>query len=1067
MSAPKAPLLPIAVLASSWLCTVARAEPALFSPSVPRAPALVPGLAAEGLVRVSFDKGDEEAQFIAGLARRGLHDIVVKESRDFLERRSSHRRAPAVRYRLADALFELKRGEEAIEQYRILDGVAGFEQAAEVEYRLGELLLDEDEPAEAAKYLGECLERGTDYLVVPATYLLAEALFRSGEFANARKAYEAVLALGERGKDYAREARYGATWSAWKAEDFDATVALAEAFLKAHADDAQAGELAFLAAEAHVEQDRPADALAWYARVDSGPYEESALRGAAFAEAARGEHARSAERFGAYLAKFPRGEFAAEAALQQGVQFVRADQFREALAALSGPAAVVDAQNRYWRSVAYAGIGDHDSALTEARAGLEARPDEALAAQLRIAAGDALFELDRGEEAAALYEASGSAYALHAAAVARLNDGDAAEAARLAQTLLSGAAREPGAEYRAEALLTRAEALFRLERYDEAEPVLRTMLAEASPSEDGAPPRTKASAPLVARATSRLAWCRWYADDAAGANALFTRLAENGNASADERSEAVFMAGRTALAAGDDEGAARQFRTYIAQNAQGPFAAESLLRLARLTEGAEGAKLYERLVANHPSSELVPAALSELAERRVAAGDTTGAAEAYARLSEQHADDPLAMNARYGLGWARYQDGDHAGAAAPLWQVAGSDDAPEELRTASYELLVWVEAKNERPDRVSKAFYALVPRVDDDARILEAARVLDGALVAAEDLEGRTKLWSDAASELEEPTALASARVEQGFAALDAEKSTEAARHAMAAREVDPDSPAVAELMFFVGESFYVAGDDERAAPLYVAASEHGAPEVAERALYMAGFSELRRGGNAAAAAAFARLVERFEAGVLAPESMFLAGEAHYRDEDFDEAAEWLRRMTKSAPKHASRPKALFRLGVAEGRLENWRESVDALAELIAANPEFESLTEAELWRGRALARLDEQRAARQSLSRVIESDEGVLAAQARIELGRLAEKQNDDEGAIAEYLKVAVLYGHAEECAEALVRAGDVLARTGKDEAAKARYEEVVADYPKTEWAETAKARLASETDGDGSGDA
>ena len=1011
----------------------------------------------------TLDKGDEEAQLIAGLAKRGLHDLVVKESREFLEQRSSHRRATAVRYRLADSLFQLKRGAEAIEQYEILDGVAGFEQAAEVEYRLGELLLDADRPADAAKYLRECLGRRTEYLIVPGTYLLAEALFHSGEFADARKAYEAVLALGERGEDYAREARYGATWSAWKANDYDGTIALADSFMEAHPTDAQAGEIAFLAAEAHVEQNRPVEALAWYARVKSGPYEGSAMRGAAFAEAARGDHVGAARRFGAYLDKFPRGEFAAEAALQQGVQLVRAEKFRDALAALSSQAAVVDGQNRYWRAIAYAGINDHEAALTQARAGLEARPDETLAAQLRIAAGDALFELGRGDEAAALYEASGSAYALHAAAVARLNDGDPGEAERLAGTLLAGAAREPGAEYRAEALLTRAEALFRLERYGDAEPLLRTMLAEARPSGDGAPPRTKAPASLVARATSRLAWCRWYDDDAAGAGAIFTRLSSDQNASPEERSEAVFMAGRAALAAGDDGGAARQFGAYIAQNAGGPFAAESLLRLARLTQGAEGTKLYERLVANYGDSELIPAALSELAERRVAAGDTTGAAQAYARLSEEHATDPLAMNARYGLGWARYQDGDHAGAAAPLWQVAQADDATEDLRTAALELLVWVEVKNERPARASEAFYALTPRLDDDARILEAARVLDGALVAAKDLEARKKLWKDVAAGLEDPGTLAAARVEQGFAALDADEPDDAARFAMAAREADAKSPAVAELMFFVGEAFYGAGDDDKAAPLYIAASENGAPEVAERALYMAGFSELRRGGNESAAAAFAKLVERFEAGVLAPESMFLAGEAHYRDENFEKAAEWLRRMTKSAPRHASRPKALFRLGVAEGKLESWRKSVDALAELIASNPEFESLTEAELWRGRALSRLDEQRAARQSLSRVVDSDEGVLAAQARIELGRLAEKQNDDEGAIAEYLKVAVLYGHAEECAEALVRAGDVLARTGKDEAAKARYEETVADYPKTEWAETARERLAEDDGADG----
>ncbi|MEM9802779.1 MAG: tetratricopeptide repeat protein [Planctomycetota bacterium] len=87
--------------------------------------------------------------------------------------------------------------------------------------------------------------------------------------------------------------------------------------------------------------------------------------------------------------------------------------------------------------------------------------------------------------------------------------------------------------------------------------------------------------------------------------------------------------------------------------------------------------------------------------------------------------------------------------------------------------------------------------------------------------------------------------------------------------------------------------------------------------------------------------------------------------------------------------------------------------------------------------------------------DQGLLAARARIELGRLSEAKGDDEGALAEYLKVAVLYAHDEECAEALVRAGDVLARGGDEDGAAARFREVVSDYPKTEWADEARERL------------
>lgn len=1053
--APKAHLLALAFASTSLsFGSAAVASPAVLVSLI--APAACP-------FGTAVDKGDEEAQFIAGLATRGLHDMVVREGKDFLVRRSSHAQASAVRYRVAGALFELGRNAEAIVEYKALDNVAGFEQATEVKFRLGQCSLDTGANEEAVKFLSDALKGKAEYLRVTMTYLLGEALFSTERYDEAGKAYAQVLALGEAGevyeadsKEYARAARYGVTWSAWKNGDRDETVVAADAFLAAHGDDERAGEIAFLAGEAHLESERPKDALAWYARVKSGSYVEAAMRGAAFAEVAQGAHQRAAQRFGAYRAKFPAGQFLAEATLQEGVQLVRANSFQPALAALAAAGAVDDAQNRYWRSVAFAGLGDHDAALREAQTGLGKGPDEALGAQLRIAAGDALFELGRSDEAARLYEQSGSAYALHAAAVARLNAGDDAEAERLARTLLAGAARQPGTEYRAEALLTRAEALFRMKRYDQAEPVLRGLLVEARPSAQGAPAATKADPSLLARAESRMAWCRWYSDDAASANTLFAALSRNPNATPAERNEATFMAGRTAIEIDAGTRAAQSFSAYLNADPKGPFAAESLLRLGRLTEGAAGAALFERLVAEHGDHELVAAALSELAERRVAGGDTAGAAEAYRALTDRFPTDSLSKNARYGLGWALYQSGDFASASEPLWAVARDGEAAADLREGAFELLVWVEASAKRPERSVEAFDGLLARIDDEDRLLKAARVVDKALVEAKDLDGRAKLWNGVSEKLKGAEAVAAARVEQGFVALDRGKIEDAARLALGARQASPKSPAVAELLLFVGEKYYELGDDEKAAPLYIAASAHGAPEVAERALYKAGFSELRRGKNEAAAAAFATLVERFERGAFAPECMFLAGEAHYRDARYEEASKWMSRMLDVAPQHASRPKALFRLGLAEGFLERWKGSRDALAQLISKNPDFASVTEAELWRGRALSRLDERRAARQSLSRVVEADEGILAAQARIEIGRLSEKENDLEGAVAEYLKVAFLYGHAEECAEALVRAGDVLDRTGKKEKAREQYDEAIAEYPKTEWAAKARERIA-----------
>ncbi|MEO1698591.1 MAG: tetratricopeptide repeat protein [Planctomycetota bacterium] len=1004
------------------------------------------------------DKGDEDAAVIAGLAKRGLHDTVVREARSFLQSRPTHRRAPAVRYSLADSLFELGRVPEALAQYEALDGVTGFEQSVEVDYRIGVCSIETGDADRAIQALGAAVagakgDEAARYLLAPASFSRAEALFQAGRYGEAVGSYGVAIEADPDG-DTASDARFGVAWSRFKAGESAETVAAVEEFLRRHSGDERSGELSFLAAEAQRTAGAFDAALAWYGRVTEGRYFESALRGAAFAEVERGDAQAAAARFGALLERFPAGQFAAEAALQRGVQLVRAGDHRGALAALGTDVVPKDAQAAYWTAAAHAGLGDHEAALRAARAGLERSPDAALGAQLKVAAGDALYELGRTAEAAREYESSGSAYALHAAAVARLNAGDAGEALRLSETLLAGLAREPGTEYRGEALLTRSEALFRLERYGEAEPALRALLAEASP-EGGAPPATALEPSELARCRARLAWCRWYAADHPAALALFTAVSRDSAARPAERLEAGFMSGRAALETGDEGAARARFLGYVEAAPEGPYAAESLLRAGRLTPGPEGLASFDRLIAGFPEHPLAPAALSEAAERRIELGDTPGAIRDYTALVERFPNDPGAPNALYGLGWAQHQVGNSAAAAAPLWQVARSASAPADLRAASAELLVWVEAAAERPGEVTAALAAMLERVDDGPRVLRAARVADAALAKGENAAAaREDLWARVAARVEGPE-LCAARVEQGFVALDRDDTETAAKLAGLARELGPESADVAELSFFVGEAYFGAGSDERAIALYAAATDHGRPEVVERALYKAGFAELRRGDNAAAAARFGAVVERFPAGVLFPESLYLTGEARFRDGAFEDAAPWLRRMTTEFREHESRPKALFRLGVCEVELGRHEQASVALAELVAKHPGFPNLVEAELWRGRALRNTGQLRGARQSLARVVDNDEGVLAARARIELARVSEAENDAEGAVAEYLKVAVLYGHAEECAEALVRAGDVLARTGKEERARSVWAEARKDYPKTPWGAKAAQRL------------
>jgi TolA-binding protein len=1052
-----------ATLALAALGSFSLAAPAL---ALPRGPESAPGVAS----RPSADDGDDEAAFIAGLADKKMHDMVVREATKFLERRAAHRRAPLVRYRLANALFDLGRFDEARPHFENLEKVAGFEQPDEVRFRLGQCELRRDAFAAAEEDFAAVAAGQAAYLKVPSTFLLGEARFRGGKFKEAAEAYGAVLKSAG-AESYESDARHGLVWCAWRTKDGDRTVQAAEDFLKRHAADPRAGEVAFLAGEAHLDAGRTEDAERAYARVTAGDFRDAALRGLGFAAAARGDHKAAAARFGQLLSEFPASKFAAECALQQGVHLVRAGEMIAGLKVLERPPAVDDATNRFWRARALALVGDHEGALREAQAALKKSPDETLAVQLRIAAGDALFELGRGKEAAEMYESSGSAYALHAAAVAKLNAGDADEAERLARTLLDGVARDKGAPYRAESLLVRGEALFRLQRYGDAEPVLRAAVTEGDST-------------VADRARARLAWCDWFAGRhaaaargfaqvadraaaAAGATAQSGQSGTNGQSDAttesgattDSGEEAAYMTARAWLEAGDTNSAKAAFIRYLDRYPAGANTPDALLRLSRLVPAAEAKALLARLAQDHGSAPEAERALFAIAEQKSAAGDHAGAAESWRLILARFPAGPNAHQAQYGLGWSLHQAGDATNAAEPLWALAQDKTATVELRTSALELLVWVERDAKRAPQSRDAFRALATAIKgDDARIVRAARVAAGALGESADHAGAAKLWDEVVPLVKDGAARGGALVEQGFARLDKgdlEGATAAVDEA-ANLLTAGDTAALGELSFFLGEGWYERNDDTRATKAFDLAALRGAPEVAERALYKAGFAELRAERPGEAAKRFAQLVERFPAGVFAGEAMFLVGETSFRAGDLDASVLWLKRHLVEAPKHAARPKALFRLGLVQGQRADWTGCASTLAELAAKHGDFPGLVEAELWRGRALSRQAQRRAARQALEGVTARNKGALAAAARVELGRLAEDEGDLDGALSEYLKVAVLYADPDAVGESLVRAGSVLERQNDRERADAQYRDVITRYPDSVWAAEAKKRLA-----------
>ncbi|HKJ23636.1 MAG TPA: tetratricopeptide repeat protein [Myxococcota bacterium] len=986
---------------------------------------------------------DEQYQYVAGLCEQGLFDVAVREARDFLRRWPRHAKASLARYRLASSLFELERFDEALREYAQLDGLAAFEFAAEVRFRLGQCLLETGEPARAAQVFAGVAELGKDYLLLPATFFLGEAQLQAERFADAEASYAAVLER-DGGGEYARDARYGLVWCAFRLGDHDRTVERVAAFLRAYPQDEAADELHYLAGEAHLAAGRPREALAAYREVRGEAHAAAAARGAAFALAAAGDHAKAARGFEQLAERSPDDPFADEARLHAGIEWLHGGDPERAARQLRSDALSGDPEALAWRAQAELELGRADAALAALDTALEARPEGELRERLFALRGDALSDLGRADEAVHAYGRSGSEYARYAAAVAALNDGRHEQACRLARALLES---RPDGEYATELQLVLGEGLLALDHPAEAAPAFQAVL-------DADPPP-----PAASRARLRLAWCRFLGGDPGAAAALFrASLDEQGDGP--EAEEASYMWGRGLEESGDAAGALRVWRAHVKRFDAGPHRAEVLAGLARL-DGEHGERWVDELLRAGGDPQPAARALLALADREAEAGDQERAVERYAAFLQRFPEDPGASRARYGQAWGLYDLGRTAEAGAALADVAGDPAADEETRRSALELAVWAWQRAGDVDRSLASYRAFARTAPPDERLWAAAQVVAGALQQADRTADADRVLDEVLDRVRSADTALGALVEKVWVALDAGRldDAEVALRGAARLRVRAglEESRVAEACFFVGEGRYDAGDPTRAAELYARAAEWGDPQIVPRALYKLGFCELARERWDEAAQAFRSLTAGYPEHELFGEALFLLGESEYRADRLEQAVEDLSRLRREFPDHEVLPKALFRLGQALGRLERWEPCAAVLAELNRRAPDFANGAEAELWRGRALAALGDPRGARAAFERVIARDEGVLSARARLGIGRAEFAAGNWEEALSQSLRVVVLYAQPEEVAQALLLSGRSLARMGDRDRARAQFTRILDEFGESTSAPAAREGLAA----------
>lgn len=1015
--------------------------------------ALVAALVALSVASAQDTRAPEAYQLAIGLQQRGLHEEAVRRFEEFLQANPRHALAAEGHYRLAQSLVELQQAPAAMRALvaALQVGGAQFRLQAEARYRLAELQLQAGQhEAAAASFEQLAKQCGDDhYLLAAAWYGAGEAQreLQHDERAAAAFAAAAAAATGARASY-----RFAATYQLGFAQlrltlraEAAATFAAAAA---AAPDDAAKGECLFLSGDAllrHGAFDDAAQALRAAAKLP-GEFADDAMHALAWVHLGRGEQEAAREAFAAALRQFPSSPLAAAAHLERGRSFYRDGQHAEAeheleplLAAGTAVELLRQAQELLGLCALARGAGEQALAPLQQALAAAAPADRP---RLHYALGEALSNLQRWPDALAAYRQVpaevddtlrgealyGACFALHAL-------GQHAASIVEAKRVLAITPRHRLAD---QAALAVAENEFAQQHYEAAE---KAFAAVAEVEQ------------LRAGVAWKLAWCRYLRGDKQDAAKRFATIADGRTAEAEE---ALSMLALAALEAGRGDDALAAADRYRARFADGRFLDRCERVAARVLRQrgdlAAAQKRLQRAAAAASRREGDAAAVadrSEEAELAFQQGDFRGAAGLFAALADR--DDTIGARALAGQAFCAFELGDDDACARSLQRAKLHPAAAGELPGLLELESALAHRRQDWPAAIAAA-QQFLERCADHAK----APALRYALGIAEARHGdhaaaRTTLAALAQSGLY-------ARPDRVLYELawacrrGGDEPAALAAFAQLAASADADGELVSEAKLHLGLQALASQDLAAAGPLLEAVQ--GAHRG--KALYRLGFAEFEAAAGDPVVLARAR--DRFGAVAaladepLAPEALFCGAECCHRLGDERAAVDKLRTLLQLAPAHARAARARLLLGECAVSSEQGDVAVPALEQFLRGEGlEPGDVARANFWLGRARQQRQEHAAAEACFVKVTELSDGPLAAEAQFRIGESRERRGDVLGAADAYVKLPILYAHAEWVRRGLLHAGLAYEQLRQPDKAARFFRELVEQHAGSEEAKVA----------------
>jgi TolA-binding protein len=230
------------------------------------------------------------------------------------------------------------------------------------------------------------------------------------------------------------------------------------------------------------------------------------------------------------------------------------------------------------------------------------------------------------------------------------------------------------------------------------------------------------------------------------------------------------------------------------------------------------------------------------------------------------------------------------------------------------------------------------------------------------------------------------------------------------------------------------------------------------RAQYLCGFHRFEKKQFPAAFANFDRIV-KLRGAELYFESQFFAGECLFRMNKHAEAAPRFEALLSKKPNHERAQVARLHQGQCKIKIGNPRAASmvlqDYLRRAAAQKAPKSDLARANLWLGKARQSEKDYRRAELAFGRVTDLTDSELSAQAQYRIGECRMIRGQLSEAVDAFVKLSILYQHANWVQRGLNSAGDCYLKLKKPKKAARLYEELLSRFPKCELAKTAQTKL------------